>query len=91
MAPLLFEDIFNITRIDPDGKKFDKGILLNLQNSSIENHISAIFVRISSDFMLQKESSRLLGVKVIKNLQATSKAYALYPVQLPLIFETMEM
>ncbi|KNA22682.1 hypothetical protein SOVF_032000 [Spinacia oleracea] len=24
MAPLLFEDIFNITRIDPDGKKFDK-------------------------------------------------------------------
>uniref|UniRef100_A0A7C9DQI9 DNA-directed RNA polymerase n=1 Tax=Opuntia streptacantha TaxID=393608 RepID=A0A7C9DQI9_OPUST len=24
MAPLLFEDIFNITRIDPDSKKFDK-------------------------------------------------------------------
>ncbi|KAL2940070.1 DNA-directed RNA polymerases II and V subunit 8A [Bienertia sinuspersici] len=27
MAPLLFEDIFNIMRIDPDGKKFDKGAL----------------------------------------------------------------
>jgi hypothetical protein len=23
--PLIFEDIFEIGRIDPDGKKFDKG------------------------------------------------------------------
>lgn len=26
MVELLFEDIFTLTRIDPDGKKFDKGL-----------------------------------------------------------------
>ncbi|RWW87774.1 hypothetical protein BHE74_00003374 [Ensete ventricosum] len=27
MVELLFEDIFTLTRLDPDGKKFDKGMI----------------------------------------------------------------
>lgn len=28
MVEHLFEDIFTVTRLDPDGKKFDRGIIL---------------------------------------------------------------
>ena len=34
MVELLFEDIFTLTRIDPDGKKFDKGSPIDSQFSS---------------------------------------------------------
>ncbi|KAG6490451.1 hypothetical protein ZIOFF_051748 [Zingiber officinale] len=37
MAELLFEDIFTLTRIDPDGKKFDKGAELNGYKIRIAN------------------------------------------------------
>ena len=30
MAGVLFEDIFHVKDIDPDGKKFDKGIINKL-------------------------------------------------------------
>lgn len=30
MAGILFEDIFDVKDIDPDGKKFDRGVLTNL-------------------------------------------------------------
>jgi hypothetical protein len=29
MADILFEDIFDVKDIDPDGKKFDRGTLSN--------------------------------------------------------------
>ncbi|KAG6466392.1 hypothetical protein ZIOFF_075808 [Zingiber officinale] len=37
MAELLFEDIFTLTRIDPDGKKFNKGAELNGYKIRIAN------------------------------------------------------
>ncbi|KAH9603992.1 hypothetical protein KSS87_023595 [Heliosperma pusillum] len=39
MAPLLFEDIFNITRIDPDGKKFDKVSRIEAQSDKFDAYI----------------------------------------------------
>ena len=30
MAGILFEDIFDVKDIDPDGKKFDRGVSINL-------------------------------------------------------------
>lgn len=32
MAGVLFEDIFDVKDIDPDGKKFDRGIFLLYQS-----------------------------------------------------------
>ncbi|RWW12967.1 hypothetical protein BHE74_00051275 [Ensete ventricosum] len=31
MVELLFEDIFTLTRLEPDGKKFDKVVLLHFR------------------------------------------------------------
>uniref|UniRef100_A0A7C8Z585 DNA-directed RNA polymerase n=1 Tax=Opuntia streptacantha TaxID=393608 RepID=A0A7C8Z585_OPUST len=39
MAPLLFEDIFNITRVDPDGKKFDKVSRIEAQSDKFDAYI----------------------------------------------------
>lgn len=31
MAGILFEDIFDVKDIDPDGKKFDRGVLNHIK------------------------------------------------------------
>lgn len=40
MAGILFEDIFDVKDIDPDGKKFDRGVWTNIirQNSGNLEH-----------------------------------------------------
>ena len=35
MADILFEDIFDVKDIDPDGKKFDRGVHIILINKII--------------------------------------------------------
>lgn len=36
MAGVLFEDIFDVKDIDPEGKKFDRGKFLTLHRTSIK-------------------------------------------------------
>lgn len=48
MAGILFEDIFDVKDIDPDGKKFDRGerniiFILELKKSIIENNVLHMF------------------------------------------------
>lgn len=49
MAGILFEDIFDVKDIDPDGKKFDRGVLNNLiyeKLKQIRKYISIAIVKL---------------------------------------------
>ncbi|KAL8170925.1 hypothetical protein V2J09_022729 [Rumex salicifolius] len=39
MAPLLFEDTFRVTKMDPDGKKFDKVSRIEAQSDTFEAYL----------------------------------------------------
>ncbi|KAH9328400.1 hypothetical protein KI387_000508, partial [Taxus chinensis] len=39
MVELLFEDIFTVTRIDPDGKKFDKVSRIEARSEQFDMHM----------------------------------------------------
>lgn len=41
MAGILFEDIFDVKDIDPDGKKFDRGVLN--EKYTISQQLNAFF------------------------------------------------
>lgn len=45
MAGILFEDIFDVKDIDPDGKKFDRGVLN--EKYTISQQLNAFFLSIS--------------------------------------------
>lgn len=46
MAGILFEDIFDVKDIDPDGKKFDRGVLLVITNKQTKTGPCVKYVNI---------------------------------------------
>lgn len=44
MAGILFEDIFDVKDIDPDGKKFDRGVLNNLINVKLRRSGNTLYI-----------------------------------------------
>lgn len=44
MAGILFEDIFDVKDIDPDGKKFDRGVLNNPINVKLKRSGNTLYI-----------------------------------------------
>lgn len=44
MGDFLFEDIFTLTRLDPDGKKFDKGLDFGLKLVCLRFYVSFLVI-----------------------------------------------
>lgn len=51
MAGILFEDIFDVKDIDPDGKKFDRGVLN--EKYTISQQLNAFFLIIISHLIVR--------------------------------------
>uniref|UniRef100_A0A803KLV7 Uncharacterized protein n=1 Tax=Chenopodium quinoa TaxID=63459 RepID=A0A803KLV7_CHEQI len=70
MAPLLFEDIFNIHKIDPDGKKFDKVSRIEAQSDKFD---AFILLDINIDvYRINKDKRYTIGLATTLDLDGVA-------------------
>ncbi|GAB4848256.1 hypothetical protein Ancab_002923 [Ancistrocladus abbreviatus] len=69
MAPILFEDTFNILRIDPDGKKFDKVSRIEGQSDRFDAYI---LLDVNIDiYPINKDKRYTIGLATTLDLDGT--------------------
>ncbi|KMT14336.1 hypothetical protein BVRB_4g071190 [Beta vulgaris subsp. vulgaris] len=67
--PLLFEDIFNIIRVDPDGKKFDKVSRFEAQSDKFD---AFILLDVNIDvYRINKDKRYTIGLATTLDLDGT--------------------